>query len=154
MGIFKIKREQHIKASLSEVWDFFSNPNNLAKITPDYMGFKVTSEAYAGEIYPGQIITYKVSPLFNIKMFWMTEITHVIPKNMFVDEQRKGPYKIWHHEHLFEENESGTMMTDIVHYEPPMLFLGNIANSLFINRQLNDIFNYRSKATEAIFHKK
>lgn len=147
MGIYHLKRQQKINAGIDEVWDFFSNPANLAKITPPYMNFRVTSDP-EDKIYPGQIITYKVSPLLNIAMTWVTEITHVQKGEFFVDEQRVGPYKIWHHQHLFEETNDGTLMTDIVHYKPPMGFLGNIANAIFIKRQLNDIFRYRKEVVD------
>lgn len=144
MGLYHLKREQTIKADLETVWEFFSSPANLANITPDYMNFTVTSEP-EDHIYPGQVITYKVSPLLGIPLNWMTEITHVEHLKMFVDEQRKGPYKIWHHQHLFTETEGGVLMKDIVHYELPMWILGDFAHVLFIRKQLNDIFNYRKK---------
>ena len=143
MGVFKLERQQLINSSLDEVWGFFTNPNNLSKITPDDMGFEVISEFIADKIYPGQIITYKVSPILNIPLLWMTEITHVVDNKFFVDEQRVGPYKIWHHEHHFEQQENGVLMTDIVHYQPPLGIIGNIANSLFINKKLKKIFDHR-----------
>lgn len=152
MAIYKLKRTQLIKADLDKVWDFFTNPDNLANITPDSMGFKVTSEYLQKEVYPGQVITYKVAPLLNIPMFWMTEITTVIPKKLFVDEQRRGPYKLWHHQHHFEETDSGILMTDMVYYELPMFFLGSIAHSLFVKRILNNIFDYRHEKVENIFN--
>lgn len=152
MAIYKLKRTQLIKADLDEVWSFFTNPDNLANITPDSMGFKVTSEYLQDEVYPGQVITYKVAPLLNIPMFWMTEITTVIPKKLFVDEQRRGPYKLWHHQHHFEETEDGILMTDMVYYQLPMLFLGSIAHSLFVKRILNNIFDYRHEKVESIFN--
>lgn len=152
MAIYKLKQTQLIKADLDKVWDFFTNPDNLANITPDSMGFKVTSEYLQKEVYPGQVITYKVAPLLNIPMFWMTEITTVIPKKLFVDEQRRGPYKLWHHQHHFEETDNGILMTDMVYYELPMFFLGSIAHSLFIKRILNNIFDYRHEKVENIFN--
>lgn len=94
------------------------------------------------------IITYKVSPLLGIKLNWVTEITHVKDKQYFVDEQRIGPYAMWHHEHKIEPIEGGVLMTDIITYQPPMGFLGVIANSLFIKKQLQDIFDYRIMALE------
>lgn len=151
MAIYNLKRTQLIKADLGKVWDFFTNPDNLATITPPNMSFRVTSEYLKREVYPGQIITYKVSPLLNIPMFWMTEITTVLPKKMFVDEQRRGPYKLWHHQHHFEETENGVLMTDLVHYELPLLFLGTIAHSIFVKRILNNIFDYRHEQIENIF---
>lgn len=152
MGVFKLERQQYINASIQEVWAFFSDPGNLSKITPDDMSFKVTSQPFEDSIYPGQIITYKVAPILNIHLFWMTEITHVTENKFFVDEQRVGPYKIWHHEHHFKEHKNGVLMTDIVHYQPPLGILGNIANNLFINKQLEKIFNYRHKVVEEIFN--
>lgn len=151
MSIHHLHRQQQLKADIDTVWAFFSNPRNLAKITPEYMNFRVTSPPYEGEIYPGQIITYKVSPVAGIPMSWMTEITHVQPKTLFVDEQRHGPYRIWHHEHKFETNEQGVLITDLVHYQLPMLFVGDIAHSLFVKKQLNNIFAYRQKVISDIF---
>ena len=88
------------------------------------MRFKTTSEPVRGEIYPGQIITYKVSPLFGIPLSWMTEITEVVKNELFVDEQKRGPYKLWQHKHYFEQKDSGVLMTDIVHYQLPFSLLG------------------------------
>lgn len=152
MGFFQICTDQQVYASLDEVWDFISSPKNLQKITPDYMGFNITS-GKTKSMYPGMIISYKVSPMLGIKMTWVTEITHIKDKEYFVDEQRIGPYKVWHHEHHLRENKEGVMMTDIVTYQPPMGFLGNIANSLFIKKQLKEIFDYRRKAVDEYFGK-
>ena len=102
-------------------------------------------------MYAGQIIEYKVSPVLGIPLYWMTEITHVEQHKFFVDEQRFGPYSMWHHQHHFREVPGGVEMTDIVHYKMPFWFLGDIANTLFVKKQLNDIFNYRFKAVEKIF---
>jgi ligand-binding SRPBCC domain-containing protein len=102
-------------------------------------------------MYPGQVITYKVKPLLGIPLFWMTEITHVLPGKFFVDEQRFGPYSLWHHQHHFEAVEGGVMMTDIVHYKAPFGFLGDIAVSLFIKKQLNEIFEFRKKKVTELF---
>jgi len=151
MAIYRLIRRQHIPATISDVWDFFSNPANLADITPGYMKFVVTSPTHNGDIYPGQIITYKVSPLLGIPLSWMTEITHVVPGKLFVDEQRQGPYSLWHHQHQFEPGNNGTLMTDIVHYKLPLGPLGALAKSLFVGRQLESIFDYRKKVVEERF---
>ncbi len=152
MPIYRIIQEQPVNASLAEVWRFFSRADNLQKITPEDMRFRVTSGELPEEIYPGQIITYKVSPLLGIPLFWMTEITHVVPQKLFVDEQRRGPYRMWHHEHHFSEAPGGGMlMKDIVHYELPLGFLGGIANSLFVKRQLADIFEFRKRRVSELF---
>jgi ligand-binding SRPBCC domain-containing protein len=113
----------------------------------------VTSNTGADKMYPGMIITYKVSPLLGIKLNWMTEITQVKPKEYFVDEQRIGPYKMWHHQHKIEPIEGGVLMTDILTYQPPLGVLGAIANSLLIKNQLEEIFNYRTIALERKFGK-
>jgi len=132
MGSYQLHKTQRIPANLDEVWDFISSPANLKKITPRYMGFDITSELLAPKMYPGMIISYKVSPILGIKMTWVTEITHIKDKEYFVDEQRVGPYAIWHHEHKIESIEGGVLMTDIVTYKPPLCFLGSIANSVLI----------------------
>ena len=151
MAFYQFKREQKVNASLDEIWDFISSPSNLKEITPDYMGFDITSAGLAEKMYEGMIISYQVSPLFGIKTTWVTEITHVRDRNYFVDEQRVGPYSLWHHQHHIEEIEGGVLMKDIVSYEPPFGFLGAIANTLIIENKLNEIFNYRTLAIERKF---
>lgn len=153
MSVHKLIRKQLIPKPVEEVWNFFSNPRNLPLITPEYMNFRVTSETTNAHIYAGQIITYKVSPLLGIPLFWMTEITQVAEQRMFIDEQKEGPYKLWHHQHHFVEQADGTMMTDIVHYQLPIYFLGDIAHYLFIKKQLHNIFDYRHKQVEVLFNR-
>jgi len=153
MAYYQLIKKQNIPASIDEIWDFISSPSNLKEITPKHMGFEVTGNTGKGQMYPGMIITYKVSPLLGIKLDWVTEITHVKDKEYFVDEQRIGPYTLWHHEHKIEPIEGGIMMTDIVTYQPPMGILGAIANTLFIKKQLEEIFGYRTVALENIFGK-
>jgi ligand-binding SRPBCC domain-containing protein len=151
MALFQLYKEQKIPASLEEVWEFISSPKNLKKITPDYMGFDVTTKDLPDKMYPGMIISYIVKPLFGIKTTWVTEITHVKENEFFVDEQRVGPYSIWHHQHKIEAIEGGTLMSDIVSYKPPLGFLGNIANSLIIEKKIDEIFDYREKALIELF---
>jgi ligand-binding SRPBCC domain-containing protein len=136
---------------VDELWDFISSPKNLKVITPDYMGFEVTSKGLPDKMYEGMIITYKVSPILGIKTTWVTEITHVKDKHYFVDEQRVGPYNIWHHQHFLEETTKGTLMKDIISYKPPYGILGNVANSLIIKRKLKEIFDYRTKVLNKLF---
>ena len=149
--VYSFKTVQQIPISLDEAWDFFSNPANLATITPDGMGFKTISKFHGDTMYAGQVIEYKVSPVLGIPLYWMTEITHVDDKKYFVDEQRYGPYSMWHHQHHFKVVENGVEMTDIVHYKLPLWFLGDIANILFVKKQLNGIFDYRYKKIEEMF---
>lgn len=153
MAVYQFKAEQKVPASLDEVWDFISSPSNLREITPDYMGFDITSEGLPEKMYPGMIISYKVSPLLGINMTWVTEITHVKEKEYFVDEQRVGPYALWHHEHFIEPVEGGVLMRDIVTYSPPLGFFGAIAKRLFIGKKLKEIFDYRFMAVEQKFGK-
>lgn len=151
MGIYQLKTEQIIPSTIEKVWDFISSPKNLAKITPPYMGFQITNDPVSEKMYAGQIISYKVSPLLGIKMDWVTEITHVDENKYFVDEQRVGPYSIWHHQHMIEAVSDGVLMKDIVSYKPPFGIFGKIANELIIRRQLNEIFAYRFQAVEREF---
>ena len=151
MPIYQLKKQQWLPARLDDVWDFISSPKNLKKITPEYMGFDITSEEVLDHMYPGMIITYKVSPVLGVKMDWVTEITQVEEGRFFVDEQRVGPYKMWHHQHHIWEKDGGVLMTDIVTYVPPLGFFGSIANKLFISRQLDGIFDYREEVLEDFF---
>lgn len=151
MGFYQLYKTQKIPATKEQVWDFISSPANLKKITPEYMGFNITSKLLSPKMYPGMIISYKVSPVFGIKMTWVTEITQVKEMEYFVDEQRIGPYSMWHHEHKIEPIEGGVLMTDIVSYKPPFGILGSIANSILIKKQLKEIFDFRKEAMENIF---
>ena len=121
---------------MEDVWDFVSSPKNLKKITPEYMNFSIKSGSVNEKIYPGMIISYKVSPILRIPTSWVTEITHVKKNKIFVDEQRLGPYKIWHHEHLFVEKNDGVLMIDIISYKLPFGILGRIINYLFIKNKI------------------
>jgi ligand-binding SRPBCC domain-containing protein len=154
MAVHTLKRVQRLPISLEKAWDFFSSPLNLKEITPPYMGFDVKSDpAFLQKMYAGQIITYTVKPLLNIPLFWMTEIKHVADKQFFVDEQRVGPYTIWHHQHHFKAVLGGVEMTDLVHYKIPLGWLGDFANWLFVRRQLEGIFDFRWKKLEEMFGK-
>ncbi len=153
MAFYQLIKTQKLPVTISEVWNFISSPENLKEITPEHMGFVVTSNTGKEKMYPGMIITYKVSPLLGIKLNWMTEITQVKDHEYFVDEQRIGPYSMWHHQHKIEPIEGGVLMTDIVTYQPPMGILGAIANSLLIKKQLQEIFEFRTIALEMRFGK-
>ncbi len=148
MAFYQFNKQQKINCSIDEIWEFISSPGNLKEITPDYMGFDIMTNNLPEKMYPGMIISYKVSPLLGIKMTWVTEITQLVEKKYFVDEQRVGPYSIWHHQHIIEPIKNGVLMTDIVSYAPPLGFLGALANSLLIKNKLNEIFDYRTQAVE------
>jgi ligand-binding SRPBCC domain-containing protein len=151
--VYSLKSIQRIPIPLAQAWDFFSKPDNLKEITPGNMGFVIISEHHGGQMYAGQVIEYKVRPLLGIPLYWMTEITHVQDQQFFVDEQRFGPYSLWHHQHHFKAIPGGVEMTDIVHYKLPLWFLGDIANALFVKKQLQGIFDYRFKKVEELFGK-
>ncbi len=150
----QIIKKQLIKTDIDNLWDFMSSPKNLDMITPKEMKFNIKSNNGNKKMYEGMIITYTVTPLLNIPLNWITEITHIKKNKYFVDEQRVGPYKMWHHEHIFEQKEDGILMTDIITYVPPMGVLGKIANFLFINKKVNNIFDYRKKIIDQLFNKK
>jgi len=151
MAFYQIEKTQIIPAEISEVWNFISSPENLKHITPPYLGFEIISNNLQEKIYPGMIISYKVSPLLGIKMKWVAEITHVKENEYFIDEQRIGPYAMWHHQHKIESYKDGVFMTDIVSYKPPFGFLGTLSNNLFLRKQLDRIFNFRKSVIEKRF---
>jgi ligand-binding SRPBCC domain-containing protein len=129
---------------------FFSNPKNLELITPPWLALKISSEIRK-EMYPGMIITYDVSPILGIPVEWITEITHIDKPNLFVDEERFGPYRFWHHEHHFRPIPNGIEMQDSVHYVMPFGFFGSLVGNLVVNKKVIDIFNYRYKVLEGLF---
>lgn len=153
MAVYTISTKQQLPISLADAWDYFSSPDNLKEITPDYMNFKILSNSYSKKMYPGQIITYNVHPVLGIPLYWMTEITHVKENVYFIDEQRFGPYALWHHQHHFKEIAGGVEMTDLVHYKLPLGWLGDIAQWLFVKKQLKGIFDYRFDLLEKKFGK-
>ncbi|WP_242695937.1 SRPBCC family protein [Desertivirga brevis] len=130
----KLKQEQFLPITLDEAWDFFATPRNLNEVTPADLTFQITSDL-PDKMYEGLIITYKIKPMMNIPLDWCTEITHIKEKEFFVDEQRKGPYNIWHHEHHFKEQEGGVLMTDILHYDIGKWIIGWLAGELFVHRR-------------------
>ncbi len=153
MPLFTLEASLQIPATIEQVWDFISSPRNLKHITPDFMGFDILTKNLPEKMYPGMIISYHVRPVLGIKTLWVTEITHVKDLEYFVDEQRIGPYKLWHHQHILEEIPGGVRMRDIVSYQPPFGPLGSIANALFIKSLLEKIFDYRTLKIDETFGK-
>lgn len=149
--MYQLYKKQFVSASIEDVWNFISSPDNLKKITPEYMSFKVKSKHLPEKMYEGMMVHYEVKPLLGIPMLWVTEITKVKEGAYFVDEQRVGPYKLWHHEHFVKEVEGGVEMTDIVSYMPPFGIIGRMMNWFIIRSQLEGIFKYREKAINEIF---
>lgn len=153
-GIYTLLTQQELPIDLATAWDFFSAPENLEKITPPHMGFEITTDVNR-RAYAGQIITYKVGILPGIKTHWVTEITQVKEHEFFIDEQRFGPYRMWHHEHFFEALPSGhTLMKDKISYKIPFGILGHLAQKIFIKKQLTAIFTYRHQVLAQLFYGK
>ena len=152
MKIYQLKTIQKLPISIDKAWSFLSDPKNLKKITPDEMNFRILSGADKS-IFPGQIIQYKVTPILGISTKWVTEITHVKHNEYFVDEQRFGPYSLWHHKHFIKEIKGGIEMEDIVDYKIPFGILGQIAHALFVKKKLKKIFKYRENKLKELFGK-
>src|SRR6478672_11708290 len=150
-AVHSLKTVQNIPSTIENVWSFFSDPANLLAITPPFLNLKVTNEVFGKEAYAGQVITYTVKPVLGIPVSWMTEIKQVVPFQMFIDEQRKGPYKLWHHQHHFKPIEGGVEMTDIVHYRLPFPFLGSIVHGPLVKPKLMEIFSYRFQKVNELF---
>jgi ligand-binding SRPBCC domain-containing protein len=145
MPIYTLRRTQVVAVPIADCWRFFSDPRNLSRITPPALRFTVVSEL-PESIYPGLMIEYRVSPLLGVPLSWLTEITQVREPHHFVDEQRVGPYRVWHHEHFFREIDAAhTEVRDVVHYVPPLRPLGALVNALLIRPQLNRIFDFREE---------
>ena len=152
MKIYTLHKKQNLPISVDKAWEFLSSPKNLKTITPDYMGFNILSGADR-PMFPGQIIQYIVTPVLGIKTKWVTEITHVRDKEYFVDEQRFGPYSLWHHKHFIKEIDGGVEMEDIIDYKVPMGILGQMVHPILVKPKLEEIFNYRTKKLEELFGK-
>ena len=149
----RVKRkywEQFVPKTIEEVWNFFTNPENLDKITPDNMSFETLAPDNGKPLYPGMIIRHRIAPLFGIKMDWVTEILHVKEHQYFIDEQRFGPYAFWHHQHIFEIVDGGVLVKDLIHYKVPLGIIGTLANAIFVESQIEDIFNHRQKVLEKV----
>lgn len=144
-------RKQNIPIPIDKAWEFFTSPANLKLITPNYLGFNIISAIGDESVYPGMIISYRVKPFLSIPITWVTEITYVSKMKYFIDNQKSGPYKYWHHQHIFKEIEGGTEMTDIVNYAAPFGWIGRLVERLLIKNQVKGIFQYRTKVLEELF---
>ena len=150
MKIYRLESKQNLPISKEKAWEFLSNPKNLKTITPEYMSFDILSGADR-PMFAGQIIQYIVTPLLGIKTKWVTEITHVVEGEYFVDEQRFGPYALWHHKHFIKEIPGGVEMEDIIDYKVPMGILGQLVHPILVKPKLNEIFEYRRKKLIELF---
>ena len=152
MKIYRLHKTQNIPITMNQAWDFLSSLANLKTITPDYMGFHILSGADR-PMFPGQIIQYIVTPVMGIKTKWVTEITHVKDKEYFVDEQRFGPYALWHHKHFIKPIDGGVEMEDIIDYKIPFGILGQMVHPFLVKPKLEEIFEYRQKKLVELFGK-
>ena len=150
MKLYRLHTIQDLPISKDQAWDFLSNPKNLKTITPDYMGFNILSGADR-KMFPGQIIQYIVTPVAGIPTKWVTEITHVKEGEYFVDEQRFGPYALWHHKHFIESIPRGVRMEDIVDYKLPFGVLGQLVHPILVKPKLKEIFEYRKQKLIELF---
>lgn len=145
-----LRTEQFLQVTLREAWDYFATPRNLNAVTPRKLDFRITSEV-PEKMYEGLIITYRIKPMLEVPVNWVTEISHIKEHHYFVDEQRKGPYRLWHHEHHFREVPGGVVMTDVLHYDIGKWIFGHIAGALFVHRTVREIFEFRQIALEKLF---
>ncbi|NJB85906.1 ligand-binding SRPBCC domain-containing protein [Lewinella marina] len=141
-----------VPRSLAETWDFFSRPENLEKLTPPDVHFEIRSPVAGVEMYEGMIIQYRVTPFRGFTTDWVTEITHIAHHRHFIDDQRVGPFALWHHQHHFRAlDDHTTEMHDILHYQVPLGPLGSLANRLLVRRQVEGIFRAREAAIRRLF---
>ncbi|WP_281846644.1 SRPBCC family protein [Olleya namhaensis] len=152
MKIYRFHKKQNLPITKAQAWDFLSDPKNLKTITPEYMGFNILSGADR-PMFAGQIIQYIVTPILGIKTKWVTEITHVKEGEYFVDEQRFGPYALWHHKHFIKAIDGGVEMEDIIDYKIPMGVLGQLMHPILVKPKLEEIFNHRTVKLEKLFGK-
>lgn len=151
MKIYQLKKSQKFTIPLEKAWAFFSKPQNLSRITPEWLNIRIISDL-PDKMHSGMVIVYSVRPILNISTTWVTEIKYVHEQHFFVDEQRFGPYKFWYHQHVFREGAAGeVIMEDIISYAIPFGLFGRLLNSLFIRKKIIAIFNYREKILDKIF---
>ena len=148
--VYRLSSKQKLPISVEQAWDFLSSPKNLKTITPDYMSFDIIS-GDERPMFAGQIIQYIVTPILGIKTNWVTEITQVVDKQYFVDEQRFGPYALWHHKHFIKPIEGGVEMEDIIDYKVPFGIIGRLVHPFLVKPKLKEIFNYRTEKLNAMF---
>ena len=150
MKIYRLHKKQNLPITANQAWNFLSDPKNLKTITPDHMGFNIVSGADR-DMYSGQIIQYIVTPILGIKTKWVTEITHCIEHKYFVDEQRFGPYSLWHHKHFIKKIDGGVEMEDIIDYKLPFGWIGQLMHPILVKPKLEEIFRYRTQKLEGLF---
>ncbi len=149
--MYHLKKEQWIDVPKDQVWDFFSRPENLLKITPSDMNMKI-EDIPEGAMYPGMILRYKVSPLMGIPLSWTSHISAVKEGDYFVDDMLEGPFKVWHHQHRFESKDGGTLIIDDLHYRIPLEPLSKIFHPILVQRNLEKMFQHRESVVKELFN--
>lgn len=150
MRLHRLETTQFLPIPPDDAWRFFSDPSNLPAITPPWLNLKPTSEL-PPRMHSGLIVTYEVAPFPRVRLPWVTEITHVVAGELFVDEQRSGPYRFWHHQHHFRAVPGGTEVRDILHYALPFGRAGDLLAARTVARRVNGIFEYRRAALDRRF---
>lgn len=152
MPIYKLDAAQTLATDLQSAWEFFSDPRNLAVITPPEMRFEITGDP-PPTVHAGLIITYRLTPLplLPLRVSWATEIAQVNAPSYFSDVQVAGPYALWHHEHHFQEVEGGVLATDQVHWSLPLDPISAPIADFAVIPQLRHIFRYRANKMRELF---
>lgn len=150
MKLYDLTRTQHLPITREQAWQFFTEPYNLLKITPEWLDFRIVSGS-GSRLYPGMIISFHVTPVFRLACLWVTEITQVDAPHFFVDEMRFGPYRFWHHQHRFSANADGVTVEDIIHYAVKGGPVGRLLNRFLVRPKLDEIFSFRSRTLSTLF---
>jgi ligand-binding SRPBCC domain-containing protein len=148
-GIYQLERAQLIPRTRDEVFAFFAEAANLARLTPDFLHFRILTPGHL-HMQPGTLIDYQLR-LYAIPFRWRTRIETFEPPQRFTDVQLVGPYRRWHHLHEFFEVPGGTLVVDRVDYELRLGVCGILAHELFVRRALDRIFAYRRERLRALF---
>jgi ligand-binding SRPBCC domain-containing protein len=147
-GASTVKQEQFIARPRAEVFQFFSEPRNLERLTPPWLNFEIVE--IPEQLSEGALIRYKLR-LHGLTIHWTTRIEQWTPDEKFVDTQISGPYSMWHHTHEFEEVEGGTLVRDLVRYRVPFGPLGEVIRRAMVAPDTKKIFEFRREMLEAEF---
>ena len=149
--MYTFQHHQELCLSIEQCWEFFSNPANLKVLTPPSLRMDIEEKDNSPKIYPGMILSHTIRPFLNIPLQWISEITHILPFQYFIDEQLYGPYKFWHHEHRFRPSTKGVEVSDTIHYMMPYGYLGQAAHRLGIKQKIEEAFVFRKNTLEELF---
>ena len=147
MKVYQLKTELWLPQPRSEIFQFFADPANLERLTPEWLRFEIISEAQQ-TLTEGTRLNYRLR-IHGVPITWQSEITGWNPPHQFVDRQTRGPYRLWIHEHTFVDQEGGTLVCDNVQYS---VFGGALVNRFLVSPDLDRIFKYRHRALKTIFN--